>query len=323
MNLEAYQDRTSWLAARGIGGSAVAAIRGRSPFRGPWDVWVEMQPDVERGPETLVQAEGHRFEPYIVAEYEHATGLVVQALDHAIVRHPEFWWATASPDGLVGEDGGVELKTARDASGWCPDSRAVLDSWTPDADALAPAGYLDQVYWYLECTGRPWWDLAVWIPQSWGFPRLRIVRVLADRPHQRRILLDVARWRHAHIVEGREPEITSDDACRRWLGRNAPTDKIVVDATDEQAVLVADLAFARRRKAEAERAAREVEARLAATMGDAYGVRMGDVRCLWTASKGRPTVDMDMVGALCPDAIKPGRPFRSFRLYGFDTPQED
>lgn len=70
-----------------------------------------------------------------------------------------------SPDGLIGEDGGLELK--------CPQPKThtayLLKGGLPDE-------YRPQVHGALFVTGRPWWDFASYSP---GLPPL-LVRVVPD-----------------------------------------------------------------------------------------------------------------------------------------------
>ena len=70
-----------------------------------------------------------------------------------------------SPDGLVGEDGGVELK--------CPAPEKhmayLLDQKTPNE-------YLPQVHMSMYVTGRKWWDFVSYNPH---LPKL-VVRVVRD-----------------------------------------------------------------------------------------------------------------------------------------------
>lgn len=309
-----HADRETWLAARGIGGSEVAAIRGTpGAFQTAWDVWVDRQPGVERiERDREILDEGLDAEPYVIARYERATGRHVERTPGLILRHPEFPWATGSPDGFVDGEGGLELKTAREMSEWGP-SGEVLGA--PD-ETLIPAAYLDQVYWYLEISGLEWWDVAALIPRSWGMPELRWYRVLANREHQRRILLEVARWRQRHLVEGHEPPIDDSPAARRWLDRKGASKRPVREATDREAELVARLAWARAQRDRFEREARQVEAELAESFGDeTYGVRISGLKCLRVRAKGRANVDMNRVRAELPDAISHGREFFRFNLY--------
>lgn len=320
-NWRVEADRAAWLGARGIGGSDVAAVRGRSPFSSAWDVWANLQPDVQQVDRSSeATAEGQRFEEFVLAEYRHATGRDATRLEHVVVTHPEFCWATGSPDGFVGAlEGGLELKTYRQAGGW-GESGTVIEAYSIEADEVVPPYYLDQAYWYLEVTGLPWWDIAVWLPRRWGFPELRWFRVMADRRHQRSMLLEVARWRQRHLVDGVMPDADASAGCRRYLSsRPADPAKAVRDATDDEAALVQRLAWARETKRQAEAAERQAEAELGMLLGSTYGVRVAEGRCLWVQSRGRPAVDLDRLRREFPAAaeacVSQGQPFRKFQLY--------
>lgn len=316
-------NRDEWLRNRGFGGTTAAAIlNGRE-----WSAWAALLPDADRSDSSsAILEEGQRFEPYMLSEYQSATGRAAERLTLSIVRHAEHPWATASPDALVpsvsAAEGGAETKTWRlRGAAWGP-TGTTIDRYSVDAEDLAPRDYLVQCYWYLEVTGLPWWDLIAWIPQPWGFPQLRVIRVMADRAHQRRMLARVAEWRFEHVLMGKPPKSDLSDECRKQIGRiNAPSDKDVTVATSEQAALIADLAAARSRKSAAESEIAGIEVRLAEAMGTTYGVRIGSdkksPKCLWVTSKGRNSVDMDLVRERVPEAIREGSPSRRFMLYGF------
>lgn len=70
-----------------------------------------------------------------------------------------------SPDGLIGEDGGLELK--------CPQPQQHLKYLT---SGILPPEYAAQVHGSLFVTGRPWW---LFVSYSRQFPPL-CVRVLRD-----------------------------------------------------------------------------------------------------------------------------------------------
>ena len=65
------------------------------------------------------------------------------------IPHPSIIDAGASPDGLVGDDGLVEIK--------CPESHThigyVLDGQVPEK-------YIPQMQWQMACTGRQWCDFV-------------------------------------------------------------------------------------------------------------------------------------------------------------------
>jgi hypothetical protein len=77
--------------------------------------------------------------------------------------------AGASPDGLVGERGLVEIK--------CPQPTEHIRVLT--GGAIKP-GYLLQMLWQMECTGREWCDFVSFNPDLPDDLQLHIQRVEYD-----------------------------------------------------------------------------------------------------------------------------------------------
>ena len=106
---------------------------------------------VEKGFQTQAMARGQDLEPAARAAYESATGEMVTEIGFAI---HDTLNAGCSPDGLVSEDGLIEIK--------CPFSQtSVARLWT-HADF---SEYIDQVEWQLWITGRRWCDIVIYDPR--------------------------------------------------------------------------------------------------------------------------------------------------------------
>ena len=69
------------------------------------------------------------------------SGLFVKEI--AFVEHPTIKMAGCSPDGLVSEDGLIEIK--------CPTVANHIETLTSNA---APSKYIAQMQWQMACTGR-------------------------------------------------------------------------------------------------------------------------------------------------------------------------
>lgn len=93
--------------------------------------------DVERGVETEADAR---------MAYEAQTGALVETV--GFITHPDLMIGV-SPDGLIGTDGGLELK--------CPKPAIQLARIRA---AVVPDDYLPQILHALLVTGRAWWDFA-------------------------------------------------------------------------------------------------------------------------------------------------------------------
>lgn len=95
---------------------------------------------------------GTEQEPTAREAYESKTGVLV--LDTGFVPHPNIQMAGASPDGLIGTDGGIEIK--------CPNTNTHLDTLLSEK---VPERYLNQIYWQMACTGGLWVDFVSFDPR--------------------------------------------------------------------------------------------------------------------------------------------------------------
>lgn len=86
-----------------------------------------------------------------------------------LVDHPTIPNSAASPDGLVGDDGMVEIK--------CPNSATHIDHLLT---GKVPEKYFLQMQWQLACTGRAWCDFASYDPRLPETMRLFVKRVPRD-----------------------------------------------------------------------------------------------------------------------------------------------
>lgn len=110
---------------------------------------------------------GTETEPQARMAYEAETGLMVSEV--AMIEHPTIAMSGASPDGLVGEDGLVEIK--------CPNTSTHIATLLADK---APSGYIPQMQWQMACTGRQWVDFVSFDPRMPEDMQLFIKRVLRD-----------------------------------------------------------------------------------------------------------------------------------------------
>jgi putative phage-type endonuclease len=78
----------------------------------------------------------------------------VDVVQVGFVEHPTITMSGASPDGLVGEDGLVEIKA--------PNTATHIDTLV---SRTVPAKYATQMLWQLACTGRAWCDFVSYDPR--------------------------------------------------------------------------------------------------------------------------------------------------------------
>ena len=86
-------------------------------------------------------------EPFARGAYEAATGNMVEEV--GFVNHPTIAMAGASPDGLIGDDGCVEIK--------CPNTATHIETLLSQS---VPSKYNTQMQYQLACTGRSWCDFV-------------------------------------------------------------------------------------------------------------------------------------------------------------------
>lgn len=83
--------------------------------------------------------------------------------------HPTIGMAGASPDGLVGDDGLVEIK--------CPSTATHIATLR---GGNIPDKYVKQMMFQMACTGRQWCDFASYDPRLPVEMRLHVQRILRD-----------------------------------------------------------------------------------------------------------------------------------------------
>lgn len=107
-------------------------------------------------------------EPFARAAYEAHSGVWVDTV--GFVQHPTIERAGASPDGLVGQDGLVEIK--------CPNTATMIDTLLT---GKVPSNYTTQIQMQMACTGRAWCDYAVFDSRMPVKAQLFVKRVQRDQ----------------------------------------------------------------------------------------------------------------------------------------------
>jgi putative phage-type endonuclease len=110
---------------------------------------------------------GNTTEPQARAQYTMRTGRMVKEV--GFIPHPSGLFAGASPDGLVGDDGMLEIK--------CPNTMTHID--TLDGAGIARP-YLLQMHWQMICAGRKWVDFISYDPRLPEHRAFHMRRVPAD-----------------------------------------------------------------------------------------------------------------------------------------------
>lgn len=106
-------------------------------------------------------------EPLARASYEVLHGIDVEQV--GFIKHPVIEWTGASPDGLIGDDGLIEIK--------CPNTATHIDYLLA---GVVPSDYKNQMLWQMECSGRKWCDFVSFDPRMPEDMQLFVIRYHRD-----------------------------------------------------------------------------------------------------------------------------------------------
>lgn len=95
---------------------------------------------------------GTDTEPQARAAYEFITNNSV--IEEGFIPHPTIEMSGASPDGLVGDNGMLEIK--------CPNTSTHVQTLL---DEKIPKRYVDQMQWQMACAEREWCDFVSFDPR--------------------------------------------------------------------------------------------------------------------------------------------------------------
>lgn len=110
---------------------------------------------------------GTEVEPEARSAYQFLTDAEVTEVGFVI--HPTIDSSGASPDGLVGTDGLLELK--------CPQTATHIETLL---GGVVSDKYIKQMQWQMACTGRQWCDFASYDPRLPARMQLFVKRVARD-----------------------------------------------------------------------------------------------------------------------------------------------
>ena len=110
---------------------------------------------------------GTETEPLARAAYESFADVLVDEVGY--IANPWIKRAGASPDGLIGKWGLIEIK--------CPNTATHIDTLLSET---VPTKYITQMQWQMACTGRVWCDFVSFDPRLPDGLQLFVKRVERD-----------------------------------------------------------------------------------------------------------------------------------------------
>ncbi|WP_180176880.1 YqaJ viral recombinase family protein [Acinetobacter sp. YH12039] len=220
MNTQVNHEKFLAGRKKGIGGSDVAAILGFSPYKSPYQLWLDKTGRSERSESQSESAHfGHLLEDVVAKEYSRRAGVKVQRvtqqlslpdhpwaignIDRAIIN-PEISGNVRFKDGKLTTDQLLECKTA---------SEYLAKLFGEEGSDQVPDYYLTQCLWYLLLSGCQFIDLAVLI----GGNKFRMYRIERDDDLIESIFKQVKAFWFNHVIADVPPDPTCfDDVLHRW-----------------------------------------------------------------------------------------------------------
>ena len=263
-----------WLEqrGRGLGGSDAAAACGVSPWKTPYDLWLEKTQRAT--PDDLSDNEvvhfGTILEPVVAKEFESRTGLKVQRRN-AIFQSEENPFMIADIDRvIVGENAGLECKTT---------SAFNAEAWEGDK---VPDNYMLQVQHYISVMG---WERC-YIACLIGGQKF-VMKPIARNDALIDALIKTEKefWEH-NVLEDIAPAIRADDDITKLYPVQTDSDLLAADdeAIEKARKILSLDAQMKRLKASSDMLKNDLKL----IVGDHAGI---EGVCTWKQNKDRKEVD--------------------------------
>lgn len=124
---------------------------------------------------------GIALEPYAREAYELQTGSIVEQV--GFIDHPAIEMSGASPDGLVGSDGSIEIK--------CPTPANHIEYLLGKEP---PSKYKPQMTWQMLCAERQWVDFVSYCPEMPAHLQLFVVRFVPEAEYSVTVAQEVIKF---------------------------------------------------------------------------------------------------------------------------------
>lgn len=209
--IDCEQNSAEWLAARcgSLGASSIADMVaktrtgwGASRFNLAARIVCERLTGTPQESYTNAAMQwGHDTEPQARAMYEFMRDVAVQQV--GLVLHPSINKSHASPDGLVGDDGLIEIK--------CPNTATHIETLLSED---VEGKYVKQMQWQMACCGRGWCDFVSFDPRLPAEMQMFVQRV----PRDDEFIAELEREARAFLAE---VETTISTLSDKYLRREA------------------------------------------------------------------------------------------------------
>jgi putative phage-type endonuclease len=266
---------------KGLGGSDLAAVVGISPFKTPFDVWLDKTGQSEPEQEKPWLEWGNRLEPVIAKAYSDKTGVAL-IKNSVVFQHPKHSWFIGTPDYLrPTEPRGLDCKTSSGFS---------RDKWGEEGTDQIPDYYIVQAQWYMTLTGAHLWDIPVLI----GGNDFRSYIVRHNEDLEDALLNAAEKFWTKHVLGETAPEMLPSTQAEQWLRRRfAKNREIMRKANAEEEGLASELLSVREGIETREKKKAEIEMKLKASIGPSEGIEGDFGKITWKSNKDSQKIDWE------------------------------
>ena len=306
MTVEEMQDRKKWEQLRnlGIGGSDAAVIAGLNRWKSPYQLWLEKTGQAE--PEDLSDNEyvywGTVLEQAVADRFCELTGKKVRR--QGMVQSTSDEWLLANVDRMVvGENAGLECKTANGFS---------AKQW--DGDAVPDSYYL-QCQHYMAVTGCETWYIACLI----GGNRFVMKEIPRNEDDIVALIQAEAEFWHRNVQEGIMPDVDGSKSCSQALAEKFPGGMVdAIDLTADAETLLGEIDELQEAEARIKEQIEAKKNKIKLLMEDHEVAYAGERKITWKTQAGRTTIDSKKLKAEMPETFekysKTGNPIRVFKI---------
>lgn len=288
------EDDAGWHAARakGIGGSEIAAILGKSTWSSPTDIYVKKIPQFESEPEPQSESArwGNVLEDAIIKEWSHRTG-------RRYVHIPVSLMSDENSIFIANVDG-FELDEEGTVIGILECKTTTLHNYNIWAEGDIPTYYFYQTQWYMMVTGLERTCIMCLVGgQSLFYYDLPAVDAIAEECKAGAVDF----WNN-HVIPQIPPKLTDVDAERLVLAKQEQIEESqpIITEDDETIDILAAYTEARKYVSMYKKAQDTAKAQLLEKLGTANEMLAGEyhVKCSTTQ---RRTCDLDTLQSKYPE----------------------
>lgn len=275
-------NRSDWLIARqsGIGGSDIAAICGKHPYKTAIDVFNEKIGIATPTPDNLAMRIGRRFEKNISELVSEDTGIEWTAGEFA--RHAAYPFVIGTPD-FVNDSLGIGLECKMIG-------RRQFRRWFADESHLVPDEYDLQCRWYLIVKNFERWKIA-------GVCGTEMVQAEITRNDaiEQALIEIAAKFMRDHVEAYKVPTLDASDSAREYLNAAYPeseSEAIIDGATIENAAwLLAECYDRKKELSEIEEKFETARNQLCELIGESSGIKFGEYCVTWKSANPSAKTD--------------------------------